>query len=179
MIGQQLQTGIVMSSGSAVNVVEMTPVSSSQVSIYQSTAGSALGSASAMSRVLSVEWSLNNRYNQIWPLNAANASFAAEIEDNPKGKGKIKLQADADYVTFLTALRNGTTIFLRIKAQGALIGGSFYYLFQLDQALKFTDIAPYSDENGVFAVEFGFEFAHDPTWGKSFQFTVQNKLATL
>jgi len=179
MIGQQLQTGITMTSASLVNVVEMTPVMSNQVSVYNATAGSGLAGASAMSRVLSVEWSLSNRYNPIWPLNAANASFAGDIEDQPKGKGKIKLQADADYVTFLNALRAGTTMFLRIKAQGTLIGGAYYYLLQIDQAIKFTDIAPFSDEDGVFATEFGFEFAHDPTWGKSFQITTQNKLSTL
>jgi hypothetical protein len=78
----------------------------------------------------------------------------------------------------LTTMRVGSTKFLRINCVGAAVG-THTYLLNIDTAMKVTDVSEFSDEDGVFAIEWTFEGVYDNTWGKAFNITVQNKQATL
>jgi hypothetical protein len=102
------------------------------------------------------------------------------VEAAPKGEASLTTEADAEGMALLTTLRSGATKFMRIKAVGDEIDiGLNNYLFQVDLALKVTKPKEFKDEDGVFAIEWGFEICDDATWGKAMQVTMVNKLTAL
>lgn len=178
MIGRALVDGITMS-GSAAQV-ELVPILPTQVSVYLADAQASLDGASALDRVLSCSWEIADRYSPVWTLNSSgSANWAAEVETAPKMTAKLKLEADAAGLGPLTQLRSGATKFMRIKAVGDTIAAPYAYTFQLDMAGKVTEASEFSDEDGVFALEWTLEGAHDATWGKAVQVDVTNKLSAL
>lgn len=90
-----------------------------------------------------------------------------------------KRQADAAGMALLTNMRAGSTKFMRIKATGAQIAGAEYYDLQIDTACKVTDVSPFEDSDGVFAIEWTMNGFYDATWTKTTEIAVVNTLATL
>jgi hypothetical protein len=91
------------------------------------------------------------------------------------------LEADTVGMGPLTQLRAGATRFLRIEVvDTALIGaGPATYKFWFDAAIKFNAASEFSDEDGVYAVDWPFTIVHDPTWAKAFLVTVVNNVAAI
>jgi hypothetical protein len=42
-----------------------------------------------------------------------------------------------------------------------------------------SDVGNFSDEDGVYAIEWTFDMVHDGTWGKAFTVAVVNKVTAL
>ncbi len=177
MMGQRLEDSITLT-GSPTSL-PLIPVLPTQFSVYLSDSQGGLAGASAITRALSVEWSLEDRYGPIWALNAANTSWAAHIETEPKLTTKLMLEADATGMGLLTQLRSGATKWMRVKATGDIIEASTPYTFQIDMPLKVNDVSEFTDEGGLFAIEWSFTGVHDSTWNKPFELTVINKTAAL
>ena len=135
--------------------------------------------AAAGMRSRSTHVEISDRAGPLWTLNAANTSWAADVELAPKTTVKLKLEADSEGMALLTQLRSGVSKFMRIKAVGDVITGIYTYLLQTDLALKVTDVSEFSDEEGVFAIEWTFEIVYDSTWTKALEVTVQNTVASL
>jgi hypothetical protein len=62
---------------------------------------------------------------------------------------------------------------------GVAIGGQIPYSFTLDVALKVSKTGKFTDQEGVYAIEFDFTTVADGTWTKAFHAEVVNTLATL
>lgn len=177
MLGQAVSDGITLTS--SPTVIALQPILPTQVTVKVADSQAGLTGASALTRVLSCGWDIADRFAPLWVLNAANASFVADVEKPPKLTAKLKQEADAEGMGLLTQLRSGATKFLRILAEGDIIASTYKWTLQVDLAAKVTNVSEFADQDGVFAVEWEMEAAHDSTWGKAFEVQVINTLTSL
>jgi hypothetical protein len=151
------------------------------VSVYLDTTSAGLGTTK-LTRVLSAEVSIGSRFDPVWVLDAANPSFVAHIEAEPDVTLDLTVEADAAGMALLTALRDGTTRFIRIRCVGAQIEAvtpTYFHEMYFDMAVKVADTGGFSDEDGVYAIEFNFVAVHDATWGKAYEATLFNTMTAL
>lgn len=180
MIGSALSDNITLTAGPTA--LPLIPILPTQVDVKYADTQAGLAGASALGRVLSVDWQISDRFNPVWPLNTTTGSaggFATVVEAAPKSQLKIKLEADSEGMALLTNATASSTKFFRVQAVGGLIASTYYYTLQLDFAGKVTDVSDFSDEDGVFAVEWTLDAVHDATWGKALEIQLTNTQATL
>lgn len=178
MLGQALQDGITMTA--SPTTPPETPMVPTDFDVYFDPTFGALGTTK-LQRVLSVTLTIGDRFAPVWVLNSAEDSFVATVESEPTAEVTLLMEADAEGMAQLTQERAGTTKFLRVHGiSDQLAGGTTQaYEFMWDAALKVKDVGDFSDEDGVYAIEYTFEQVYDPTWGNAMQATVINKEATL
>lgn len=153
MMGRALQDNITLTSAN-VTTVPLVPVLPTQVSIYLDNEGGSFG-GTKLTRALSAEWSFGGRFNPLWVVDAAQTAYAAHIETPPDASTTLTLEADAQGMALLSHLRTGDTKLLRIEAVGANIGASNTpFRLTIDQKIQITDTAGFSDQDGVYAIEF-------------------------
>jgi hypothetical protein len=161
------------------------PVKPADLSVFVDTAASGLGGTRLL-RTLKGEFSIGDRYNPLWVVDATQPSFVATVESEPTVEFKITQMADAAGMASLVAMRNGATRFFRLQAVGPNIytgsGGSplvVNHQCTIDVAGQVSDVSTFDEEDGVFAIEWTFTAVHDPTWGKAFQVEVITTTAAL
>lgn len=176
MIGTALADAATMT-GTPTEVA-LKPVMPTQVSVKTASTQAGLAGATALSRVLSASWSMTDRFAPLWTLNGSS-DFDVTVETEPTLECKLKLEADAAGMAYLTNLRAGSSIFLRIEATGDAISGGGNHSLTIDTACKVTDITPFEDADGVFAVEYTLRGIHDATWTKATSITLINEIAAL
>lgn len=175
MLGAALQDGITMTG--SPTAVPLIPVLPTQVKVYLADTAAGLAGATALTRPLSVEWSLTDRFGALFVLNGST-SFVSTLEKEPKLACKLKMAANAEGMGLLAQLRNGASKFLRIEATGPVITTNPHKL-TIDTAVKVTNVSDFSDEDGVYAIEWELTGVHDATWGKAFNIGLVNTLAAL
>jgi hypothetical protein len=177
IIGLALQDGVTMTA--TPTDIPLQPVTRPQILVYLADTAAGLSAASALGRAISASWSLTDRFKPVWVLNG-ETDYGAHVEDVAKSEIKLMLEADAEGMGLLTTMRANATKFIRIQATGPVIGaGPATYELTLDSAFKISDVAPFKDEDGIFAIEWTGSIVHDATWGKAFQIDVTNALASL
>lgn len=177
MLGRAISDGITMTAGPTS--IALIPVLPTQVSVYLANTYAALTGATALARVMSASWALENRFGVVWALNRANSSFVAHVEIEPKLVCTLKVEADAEGMGPLTHLRAGSTQFLRIEAVGANIETTYDYKMLIDTAVKVGEPSEFQDADGVYALEWTLNGVYDPTWAKSTEIAVTNTVAAL
>lgn len=176
MIGRALSDGITKTAGATVIAPQV--VMPTQVSFKLADTFAGLSGASILTRVISAQWGLADRFGPVWALD--NTTYpAATVETEPKLEVKLKLQADAAGMALLANMRAGSTKFMRIQATGALIETTVYHSLIIDSALKVMDVTPFADEDGVFAIEWTLNGFYDSTSTKTSEVTLINLLAGL
>lgn len=181
-----IQKAITMTSGLSIPT-GLVPILPGQFSLYTATTAALLGTTQTqLLRVISAEPSVGDKYAPAWFVNAADQSFGAFVEpsDGPTSESGLTLEADANGMAFLDKLRDGSTVYLRLEAKGANIYNAgtqlnLAYRFTWDMALKANAVDTWSDEDGIWAIPFTFTMVHDPTWNKSQQITVVNKITSI
>jgi hypothetical protein len=177
MMGRALEDAITMTA--APTPLPLVPVLPTQVSVYMDDTAAGLGSTK-MTRMISGEFSLGSRFGPVWVLDAANPSFVNHIETVPDLSCTLTLQADSQGMGLLDTLRTGDSKFLRIEGIGGVIGATaINYQFTLDMAGKISNTGGFSDQDGVYAVQFSLTGVSDGTWGKALDVNVVNELTTL
>lgn len=178
MIGQALQDGITLTA--APTAIEEKPILPTGIDVWLDTTSGGLGTTKQL-RVLNAHFQLGDRFNPVWVLNSAQTSFVAHVEKEPTAQITILVEADSQGMAALTQLRAGTTKFIRIKATSPDLAGSAtaFYSLGIDAAVKVSDVGNFSDEDGVYAIEFTFDIVYDATWTKAFEITAVNKVASL
>jgi hypothetical protein len=180
LIGLALQDSITMT-GTPTSLPSI-PILPTQVDVkIVTTAQANLTAASALTRCISCGWSFGNKWSLPWMLGTAQTGFIAGIETaEPALTAKLKLAADSTGLGLLTQMRAGSGVWMRIKATGANIASSYYYDFQTDLSLKIVgEPSEFSDEDGIFGLEWNFEGAYDSTWTKTIQWDVINTTTAL
>ena len=163
--------------GAAPTEVELVPILGKQVSIYCDDTAANLG-VTKLLRVLEAEFKLENRFGPLWVLDQANQSWVAHVEIEPTCTTRLFLEADAAGMALLAIMRAGTSRFIRIEGVGdAFSGGT--YLIRVDVCGQVSEVGDYSDQDGVYAIEWTFTAIQDATWGKPYMIRVQNKQVTL
>lgn len=175
MMGKALQDNITMTgSPTSIPLISILPT---QVAVYLADTAAELTGANALTRALSVEWSLTDRFGPLFVLNQST-SFVTMLEQEPKLTCKLKVEANAEGMALLTQLRNGASKFIRIEAAGPIIDTNPYQL-TIDTAVKVSNVSEFSDEDGVYAIEWELVGVHDATWNKAMSITLVNTLAAL
>jgi hypothetical protein len=154
------------------------PMSAASVDVYLDATSAGLG-GTKLTRVLSAEWSIGNRFSPLWVLNSANASFVAHVENAPDFTVTMMVEADSAGMGILAHVRTGDTKFLRIDVTGPVLTGSTTYRLRFDTALKFTEVGEYSDEDGVYAIEFTATGVYDAGYAKALNISLVNNVAAL
>lgn len=165
--------------GASITDVDLIPVLPTEVSVYLEDTAAALSGADPLERVLSGSWAISDRYAALWALNADNSSYAATVEKEPKLMCKLKMEADAAGMALLATMRTGDSKFLRFEGVGAAISGGGNLTMRLDTAVKVANVSEFSDEDGVFAIEWEFVAVYDSTWGKATEAVVINEIGAL
>jgi len=176
MLGSAITDAITMTGGTTD--VALVPVIPTQVSVKVADTQAGLTGASALTRVVSAEWALSDRFNPAYFLDGST-DWAAAVETEPSLGVKLKMEKDAAGMGLLTNMRAGSTKFVRIQAIGNIITGAIPYTLTIDTACKVTGEPTFSDEDGVQCIEWDMEGFYDSTWTKATMITVINAIATL
>lgn len=119
--------------------------------------------ASKLTRVLSCNEKIGDRFNPVWVLDASEPSFVAHVETAPTFTYELMVEANSDGMDFLDTMRIGDTLFIRTEAISAELeanpGTPFSY--RSDAATKISDVDKFSDEDGVYAIKYTLEAVYD------------------
>ncbi len=172
-IGQPLETGITMTT----SPTSMTPrpVLPAHLKFYMADSQAGLDSAQAVSRGFSLTWSLTDKNVLVWPIGQSPVL----IESEPKLEAKLSLATDTVGLGLISTMRAGSIKWFRVKAEGDTIQTPYKYTFQIDFPGQITDVGEFSDEDGLYLVEYTLAMIHDATWGKAFQVDVIADVQTL
>jgi len=176
MMGQRLSDGITLTA--APTDIALQQVLPTEVSIYLDTTAVGLGTTKLL-RVIEVGFDFSDRFGPVWPVDAAQTSFAAHLETEPKAQLKLKMAADSVGMGLLTLMRAGTKRFMRVGAVGPVIVGAEVYSWKHDISLTVSDVSEFSDDEGLYAIEWTFDATYDATWTKTMVFTEVNTLSAL
>ena len=176
MLGKAIEDGVTLTA--SPTMLPQVPVRPADLSVYMDGSSGALGTTKLL-RTLKGEFTVGDRYNPLWVVDAAQTSFVSTVEGEPTVEFKMTQMADAAGMASLVAMRNGTTKFLRLQGTGPNIytgsGGSpliVNHQCTIDMAGQVSDVSPFDEEDGVFALEWTFTAVHDPTWAKALQVEV-------
>jgi hypothetical protein len=172
-IGEALETGITLTATPTSLVPK--PILPAQMSFKMADTQAGLAGASALTRGFSMEFSLTDKVGLAWPV----GQDPVTVETEPNIQAKLKLATDTVGMGLIATMRSGATKWFRIKATGALIASTYYYDFQLDFPAQIEAPGDMSDQEGIYALEFGLVPLHDATWGKSFQIDIIADVTTL
>lgn len=175
-MAQGVTTGITMTP--TPTALPLVPIVGSDFSLYSNATAAALGTTKLL-RGFRGNWSVGNKVGGVWPIDQAQASYAAHVEQVPDPTFEFTPMADAAGEAILADLRAGTSRFIRIEALGPNLGGTIRYRLAIDMALKVREVGEYSDEDGVWVLPFTFQLVNDATWGRPMQVTVVNTQAAL
>lgn len=178
ILGRAISDGVTLTSGSSLTAIDIQPILPDETSVYLDDTYAGLGNT-LLTRVISASWEIADRWLPLWTVDDTQASFATLVEGRPKCTAKLKLEADAVGMGLLTAMRAGSSKYMRILSTGATFDGSDKYLLQMDMALKVVNVTPFSDEMGIYAIEWEFEMVRDSTWTRAYQAVVKNMQAAL
>lgn len=176
IIGRAITDAITMTA--SPTAIALVPVVPTQVDVTLDATSGGLGTTKLL-RVLNIDFETGERYAPVWPVDSAQTSFATYTEKEPDPKLKIKMAADAAGMTRLTEMRAGTKAFIRVKGTGALIASTYYNTFQHDICGIVTEVSDFSDEDGLYAIEWTFTPTYDSGWGKAMEFQITNTLTAL
>jgi hypothetical protein len=177
LIATALEDGITLTP--APTEIALVPVTGPQISVYAADTVAGLAGATKLAGAISVEWSLTNRFGPAWFLNGEN-EYSQHVELEPTLEMTLMQEADAEGMELLPIMRTGATKYIRIEAVGGVIGlGPATYKFTLDTACKVTDIGDFSDQEGVYAIEYTLGGFHDATLGGACKAVVINALTAL
>lgn len=179
-IAQAISDGATLTSNPTA--VALATMVAKQFNVYLDSTSTGLGTTQLL-KVLQVDYAFSGVYGPFWSINRANTSFTAHVDLKPKSSVKLKVEADSVGMGLLTSLRQGTTQFLRIDAQGAQIAsdgpGAINNEFMHDMAIKIGKPSTFSDDSGIFAIEWDCDIVEDATWGKAQTITVTNLITAL
>lgn len=176
MMAQRLTDGITMTT--TPTEIALVPVLPTQVSVYMDTTSGGIGGTKLL-RVLNIDFDMSDKSGPVWPIDAAQTSWAAHVDMAPKAEFKLLMEADSVGMGLLTTLRASSKVFVRVDAVGAVIEDVNTYIWRHDICLTVTGVSEFKDEEGVYAIEWTFTATHDATWGKSMVFTEINTLTAL
>lgn len=140
------------------------PMLPQEVSVYLDTAFGSLGSTK-LERAFKATFKLASRTGQVWTLDSANDSFATHVETVPGITLSLLMEADDVGMANLGHMREGDSLFARVEAISdtlASVGPDHPYSFKLDGAYKISNVQPFADEQGVYAVEWELSTVYDP-----------------
>lgn len=168
--------------GVAASEISLRPVVPEHIKWYADSASGSIGST-LLTRVLSWSISDTGMRDMLFTVNRDNAgSPAAKVDlEEPSGQITLMLEADTAGMAFYTLAEEGSEYFLRFEAfddTDSIESGQRYECV-LDFAVRVSAIGAFSNDQGVYAIEFTFDIMHSAAWTKATSFRVKNALTAL
>jgi hypothetical protein len=157
------------------------PITGNAVDVFLDPTSTALGTTKLL-RAFTGDLTIPGHFGMIWPLDSALTSYAASVELAMPATFALRLGADDADANGIAKARVGDRSFIRCVLKGPQIEAGTpanYYLFQIDVCGEVSNIGNQADQDGVTAYDVTFTAIEDPTWAKSFEVTVINKLAAI
>lgn len=178
MLGRAVADGITLTS--SPTVIAQVPILPKHISIYSDDTSGGLGTTK-LTRVLSWEFALKNRFGPLWVVDAAQASWVEIVEQMIDCTVKLRVEADAEGMGFLTEMRAGTKQFLRINAESNVLAGTAVPYELIIDACGVISEPPgeIGDTDGVYAIDLTFKAVHDATWAKALDVVLTNRRSAL
>jgi len=178
MLGQAYEDGITMTAKPTAIAVK--PILPTDLDVYLDDTSAGIGTTK-LTRVLSGSLDISDRFGTLWAINSAVSGFAAHVETPPTAQLKLLVEADATGMGLLTPMRAGDKRYIRLAAEGPTIADTYKYALQIDLCGVVTDVGEFSDEDGVYAVEWTFDVAYDAAWasGQALKVLLTNVLSAL
>lgn len=178
MIGTRLSDGITLTA--SPTVLNIQPILAKEVAVYMDPASGDIGTTK-LTRVLSWELAVKNRFSPLWVVDSAETSWVAAVETPVQAELKLKVQADSTAMALLTSMRAGTKQFVRVKATSATEAGTAYPYSATFDVCGVVNAPPgkFEDADGVYAIEWTFGAVHDETWAKALTATIINARSAL
>lgn len=157
----------------------LVPILPSEIDIWLDSSAAGLG-VTKLLRDFTYEIDFSGFFGNIWPLNSANASYAAHSIQKPDLGTTLQLGNDTAGRALVTNMRAGSSVFVRAKAtSGTMIEASTPYSLQIDSALKVVDAPSRQDVDGLSVLEWSMRNVYDATWAKWLQVTMITDLTGL
>lgn len=176
MLGQKISDGITLTA--TPTEIALQPVLPTEISVYLDATAGGVGTTKLL-RVFSGDYEIGSKVGPVWPVDAAQGSFAAHVETEPKAQLKLLLAADSVGMGLLTNMRAGDKRFIQIKAVGPIIASTYTWLFQHSICGILSGVSEFKDQDGVYAIEWTFDQVYDAGWAKATQLVVNNTLTAL
>jgi hypothetical protein len=166
--------------GVAPTGTEGVPIRAEHISVYLDTVSGSLGSTK-LDNLYSGSYELRSVYGPEFVVDRAQAGgMKGRVPLKIEGTLRLRVQANAQGMgIYAVADGENDTYFVRVQAQGDLIETGQNYLDQTDLAVQVSNITPFSDEQGVYAIEYEFAIVYDPTWGKAVESLNRSAVATV
>lgn len=176
MLGRLFATGGTLTANPTV--LGLVPILPNQFSLYMEDTQAALGTASALTRGFVANWNVSGRHTAIWPINAANTSFATTVEaKGVQSRLELALGADDVGMGLLATMRAGASKFIRLQAVGGTLTGgtALTYKFTLDFSGQVVQAPTTEELNDLYVARWNLAAVYDATWGHAMQVTIVNE----
>ncbi len=179
MIGQQIQDNITLTA--TPTSVEEAIILPTHLNCFIDATSGGLG-GTKLTRDFNAVFRVNDRWNSVWPINSANASYVSHVNAEPAVQMELTMAADTQGMAYLVNARAGDTRYLRLSGTSTVLAGSTqFYDLVIDMAGKISNIAAFDDNEGIKVLTYTFDAVYDSAWGSGQYLTVRltNKTATL
>jgi hypothetical protein len=158
--GQLWQTGVTMT-GSPTTIA-MVPIMPKQFDIYSDSTFGGLG-ATKLTADFVANFTIGNRFGQIWPINSAKTSWDEPVETEPQVRMAIQVENNTAGQQWVTDMRNSTTRYVRLEALGAIIETTITYKLRIDMVAKVIEAPDVADADGLYVLNVLLEAFDDGT----------------
>lgn len=181
LMAQTFTDGVVLTASPAT--VEQVPMTGAQFNVYLDPTSAALGTTQ-LTDPLKVEYKASDYYDGYWPINRTAASYTNILDKEKKHELTLTLQANSAAIAFKgTYLETGARCYVRVSGQGPIVDAtnSIHASMQHDMACFVSNMAEFSDEEGVYAVQYTLTVAEDSAWstGQAQIMTLTNLVSAL
>lgn len=158
------------------------PISGNEVCVYVDSSAAALGTT-LLTDAYDVSFSIPEVLSPKWVLNCNLTSFKESVKRAIEATMvKLTSELNAQTRTLYTALKANSlpVYFVRIECTGPQISGAVNNLARFDFAVKLdSGVRDIGDQDGTYAFEMPLRVVEDAAWGKGFEFTLINTLASI
>jgi hypothetical protein len=179
---QTLTDGATMTT-SPTNIA-LLPMVGAQANVYLDTTSGGLG-GTQLTNLMKFDFKGSNYYGQYWPINRANASFTSHLDMLPKNEVKLTLMADTTAMALRSTYLEADTVraYIQVNITGPTIASGPTEAASMvhSMACFCSDIADFTDVDGVYAVAFTFQVSEDLGWnsGQAQTLVLTNLLTAL
>ena len=155
--------------------ISVQPILASQGSVYLESTLAALSGATALTRLVELEWHFNAASKGRFSANS-DTSFSETTWLAPEIGGTLKLWKNSAAMAIRTAAQAGTRKWLRLKYYGGVIASSYHWTLQITTPIEFTEPGDEADDDDALAMTFGFTSVHDATAGYAAEIVLMNDI---
>ena len=152
------------------------PIIPGQLAVYvaDTVAGLAAGK---ITNAFANGFSAKNLREIVWTHNDTNASFAEHSDNVAEMASLLTVKANSDGMAYLTNIRANTLKYVRLRFTGPLISGSDYFGFDIDMAVKFSELPPIENKHGLVARQWTLAPGFDVVEGFSVRMKLKNDVS--